>query len=67
MNYLTNYHWVWYGIGFMLIPRTTIMIVLSLHVANSIPLPLMILGWIYGILRDVSDIVATHIAKEWSY
>ncbi|KKL83010.1 hypothetical protein LCGC14_1979030 [marine sediment metagenome] len=54
MDYLNNYHWLWYGIGFVCIPRTTIMIMLSLHFPNFIPLPLMILGWIFGILADGS-------------
>ncbi|KKL91106.1 hypothetical protein LCGC14_1898030 [marine sediment metagenome] len=52
MLYINNYHWIWYGLGFMFIPRTTIMIVLSLHFPNFIPLPLMILGWVFGIFWD---------------
>lgn len=52
MNYIADFHWICYGIGFMFIPRTTIMIVLSLHLPNFIPLPLMILGWIFGIMGD---------------
>ena len=53
MNYLLDFHWVWYGIGFLVCPKITIMIVLSIYLKNFIPLPLMILGWISAIFGSV--------------
>ena len=50
MNYINDFHWIWYGLGFIFCPRLTIMIMLSIHFKNFIPLPLMIIGWIVGIL-----------------
>ena len=51
MNYLSNFHWIWYGIGFVFCPRITIMIALSVHGAVlNIPLFLMVIGWITAIL-----------------
>ena len=55
MNYIQDFHWVWYGLGFLSAPRITIMIMLSIHSNGLIPLPLMILGWIFGILGDCSS------------
>jgi hypothetical protein len=50
LNYITNFHWIWYGLGFVMCPRLTIMIALSIYARNlNIPLPLMIIGWIYVI------------------
>ena len=50
MEYLKDFHWVWYGIGFITAPRLTIMICLSIYNNGFIPLPLMVLGWIFAIL-----------------
>ncbi len=50
MDYINTFHWIWYGIGFIFCPRLIIMIVLSIHFKDLIPLPLMIIGWIYAIL-----------------
>ena len=46
MNYINDFHWIWYGIGFLFCPKLTIMITLSIYLKQFIPLPLMILGWI---------------------
>jgi hypothetical protein len=50
MDYINDFHWVWYGIGFIFCPRLTIMIMLSIYSKGFIPLPLMIIGWIIAIL-----------------
>jgi len=46
MNYIADYHWIWYGLGVVFCPRLTIMIALSLYSNGFIPAPLMILGWV---------------------
>jgi len=51
MNYITDFHWIWYGLGFIFCPQLTIMIMLSIHFGDLIPLPLMIIGWIYAVCR----------------
>ena len=51
MDYISDFHWIWYGLGFLIAPRLTIMIVLSIHLKNFIPLPLMVGGWVVGILE----------------
>ncbi len=51
MNYITDFHWIWYGLGFLTCPKLTIMIILSIYAESlHIPLPLMIIGWIVAIL-----------------
>jgi len=54
MDYIKDFHWVWYGLGFVFAPRLTIMIVLSIYLNTFIPLPLMILGWLFVIPSLVS-------------
>ena len=54
MDYINNFHWIWYGLGFLFCPRLTIMIMLSIHFKNFIPLPLMIMGWIVAISNMIS-------------
>lgn len=53
MNYINDFHWIWYGIGFICCPRLTIMIALSIYLKDFIPLSLMIIGWIYAILGSI--------------
>lgn len=48
-----QYHWFWYLLGFICCPKITFMILLSLHV-KGIPLPLMVIGWIFAILGSTS-------------
>jgi len=55
MNYLNNFHWIWYGLGFLFYPRLTIMIALSIYLKQFIPLPLMIIGWIVAIVTMGSN------------
>ena len=40
------YHWVAYLLGFILCPKLTFMIWLSLYFPHLLPLPLFIIGWI---------------------
>ena len=47
---ISQYHWVWYLLGFIFVPRLTIMIWLSIYFARIIPLPLLIIGWIIAVL-----------------
>jgi len=54
MNYLNEFHWVWYGLGFLTCPKLTIMIALSIYLKQFIPLPLMILGWVVAIFSHIS-------------
>jgi len=50
MNYINDFHWILYGLGFLFCPRLTIMIALSIYSNGFIPLPLMIIGWIVAII-----------------
>ena len=50
MNYIQDFHWIWYGIGFLIDPRLTIMIALSIYSNGFIPLPLIIIGWIVALV-----------------
>jgi len=50
INYITNFHWVWYGLGFLVCPRLTIMIMLQIYFKEFIGQPLMLIGWIVVIL-----------------
>lgn len=49
-----HYHWIWYLIGFIMSPKLTIMIWLSIYFKNVIPLPLFIIGWVLAILSCIS-------------
>jgi hypothetical protein len=49
---LNTYHWVWYSLGFLFCPRLTIMIWITIYFRNILPLPLMILGWIFALLQQ---------------
>ncbi len=53
--YIDTYHWVWYLIGFLFVPRLTFMVLLSLYVEN-IPLPLMIIGWIIALMPTMPNV-----------
>jgi len=50
---ITQYHWIWYLLGFMIAPRLTFMIWLSLYFSNILPLPLFIIGWTYTIVNGI--------------
>ena len=53
MNYIIDFHWVWYGLGFIFCPKLTIMLMLSIYFSALIPLPLMIIGWVFAILPNL--------------
>ena len=55
MNYIADFHWIWYGLGFLWCPRLTIMICLTIHFRELIPLPLFILGWIIAIFSMIPN------------
>lgn len=44
--YINLFHWVWYLLGFIIAPRLTFMILITIHFRPIIPLPLLIVGWI---------------------
>ena len=46
---LNNYHWVWYLLGLIFVPRITIMIYISLYLRDFIPFPLFVFGWFFAI------------------
>ena len=54
MIYLSEFHWVWYSLGFLVCPKLTIMVVLSIYLKDFIPLPLMIIGWVVAIFKHIS-------------
>jgi hypothetical protein len=43
---INSYHWVWYLLGFLCLPRLTFMIFLTIYFKEMIPLCLFIVGWI---------------------
>jgi hypothetical protein len=47
-----TYHWGWYLLGLLVLPRITFMIFLQLHVP-IIPLWFIIMGWIWAIGNDI--------------
>ena len=51
---ITTYHWVWYLIGFICLPKLTLMIFISLYFPHFLPLPLFIFGWIYAVLPTIN-------------
>ena len=51
---LWNYHWVWYLLGFLFVPRLTFMIWLSIYFGTLLPLPLMIIGWIVAMIPNLT-------------
>lgn len=53
MDYINNFHWVWYGLGFVFCPKLTIMIMLSIYSNGRIPLTLMIIGWVWVVITSV--------------
>jgi hypothetical protein len=50
---LEQYHWFWYFLGFLCIPRITIMIFLS-NCVHGLPVWFMILGWVFAICCDIT-------------
>lgn len=53
---ISQYHWIWYLLGFIFAPRLTVMIWLSVYFSKVISLPLLVIGWIIVVLRLFSDI-----------
>lgn len=51
---IDHYHWVWYLIGFILSPRLTIMIWISIYFRYVIPFPLFVIGWFYALCTSTS-------------
>ena len=47
---ITQYHWIWYLIGFATCPRLTIMIFISIYFKSVLPLPLFIIGWALAVV-----------------
>jgi hypothetical protein len=48
------FHWVWYLLGFIVAPRLTVAIALSIHArVLHLPLWLMIIVWLFAILGQV--------------
>ena len=47
---LNLYHWVWYLLGFVICPKLTIMIFISIYFRNYLPLPLFVIGWVLAIV-----------------
>jgi len=55
MNYHL-FHWVWYLLGFMFVPRLTIAIALSIYGKElGLPLWLMILIWVIVLLLRIES------------
>ncbi len=54
MNCIQDFHWIWYGLGFIFSPRLTVMIMLSIYFPDFLPLPLMIIGWVCAFFGFVS-------------
>ena len=46
---INQYHWFWYLFGLAFAPRLTFMILISIYFSNIVPLPLMIIGWIFAL------------------
>lgn len=51
---ITNYHWIWYLVGFLFCPKLTVMIFISLYFRNILPIPLFVIGWIFAIVGLVN-------------
>jgi len=47
---LNLYHWVWYLLGFISCPKLTVMIFITLHFKNDLPLALFVIGWVFAML-----------------
>lgn len=47
---INMFHWCWYLLGFIFCPRLTVMIWISIYFGSVIPLPLMVIGWVFAVL-----------------
>ena len=43
------YHWVWYLLGFMFVPRFTFMVLITVHFRDMVPMWLFVVGWIVAL------------------
>jgi len=43
---IEHYHWFWYLLGFMFVPRLTFMILVTIYFREIIPTWLFVIGWI---------------------
>jgi len=50
---LVLYHWVWYLLGFIFVPRLTVMICVSIYFKELLPLPLFVIGWVFAVLGNI--------------
>ena len=50
-----HYHFIWYILGFLFVPRLTFMIWLSLYFGTVLPLGLMIFGWIIALIPNITN------------
>jgi hypothetical protein len=50
---ITNYHWVWYLLGFLCWPRLTFMIWLSIYFSQAFPTLVYIILWTITILNSI--------------
>jgi hypothetical protein len=51
---ISNYHWIWYTLGFIFCPRLTFMIWLSIYFKDALPMPLFVFGWVFVVLTSIS-------------
>jgi len=56
-----QYHWVWYLLGFMVAPRMTLMVIVSLH--TNLPLWGKIGFWTLAVLGDMSSCKKYHVPR----
>jgi energy-coupling factor transporter transmembrane protein EcfT len=52
---VTLYHWVWYFIGFIFVPRLTVMILATIYFRNILPISFLIWGWIIAIAANAVE------------
>jgi len=50
---IQQYHWIWYLFGFMISPRITLMVIVSLY--TNLPLWGKVGFWILAILGDMNS------------
>lgn len=59
---LAHYHWVFYLLGFIFSPRLTIMIFATIYFRNTLPIALLIWGWILAFV--VSGMETSLVTKR---
>ena len=61
---INHFHWCWYLLGFIFVPRYTILILVTIYFRNLFPVSLLIWGWILAFVMTSWEGSLVKIVKK---